>query len=76
MLVSEASADVDTSDELPELASLEPELELELDDDEDDASAAGADVGPPPKLVSAGAVGLQASAGSSARGAIRRTRAL
>ena len=75
MVVSEASADVDTSDELPELASLEPELELD-DDDDDDASAAGGDVGPPPKLVSAGAVGLQASAGSSAIGAIRRTRSL
>jgi len=72
VLVS-ASADVDASKvELPELVLLEPELEL----DEDDEAGSGIDVGPTPKLDSAGALGLQASADNtvSARGAVRRTK--
>lgn len=72
VLVSEAAADV-SDVELPEPLSLELPLELELDDED----ASGVDVGPMPKLDSAGTVGLQASADAvSARGAIRRTRAL
>ena len=69
--VSDAAVDVDdVSDvEPPELVlPLEPELEL----DEEDEAGSGIDVGPAPKLVSAGAFGLQASAVSAKR-AIRRT---
>jgi hypothetical protein len=67
--------DDDASDvEPPELVlPLEPELEL----DEEDEAGSGTDVGPAPKLDSAGASGLQASADntvSAERGAIRRTR--
>ena len=73
VFVSESAEVDDVSDvELPELVLLlEPELEL----DEEDAGS-GIDVGPAPKLDSAGALGLQASADNtvSARGAIRRTR--
>ena len=70
VLVSDVAVDDDdVSDvELPELL-LEPEPELELD--EEDEAGSGIDVGPPPKLDSAGALGLQASAVSAIR-AIRR----
>lgn len=69
VLVSEASADVVSDVVLLDLVlPLEPELEL----DEEDEAGSGIDVGPAPKLDSAGASGLQASA-VSARRAIRRT---
>lgn len=69
--VSDAAVDVDdvSDPELPELVlPLEPALEL----DEEDEAGSGIDAGPPPKLDSAGASGLQASAVSAKR-AIRRT---
>ena len=73
--VSDAAVDVDDASdvELPELVlPLEPDLELA----EEDKPGSGIDVGPTPKLDSAGVSGLQASADNtgSARGAIRRTR--
>jgi len=73
--VSDAAVDVDDASdvELPELVlPFEPELEL----DEEDEAGSGIDVGPTPKLDSAGASGWQASAANtvSDRGAVRRTR--
>ena len=74
VLVSDVAVDDDDAAdvELPVLLPLEPELEL----DEEDEAGSGIDVGPTPKLDSAGASGWQASADNtvSVRGAVGRTR--